>query len=125
MTSASFHIKPPHAGDDKNASTDATDQPLTRRQSQVLAFVTDRIRLGDPPTDEEISANFGWSSANAAHEHVAALTRKGVLLRASGRSRGLSLPVAAADPLALVRSAILVYHASRPITLFDEKSMCR
>lgn len=89
----------------------ASDRPLTRRQAEVMTFVTGRIRLGDPPTEEEISVNFGWSSANSAHEHVIALVRKGFLLRARNRSRGLSLPIAT-DPLPIVRSAILEYHAA-------------
>jgi repressor LexA len=53
---------------------------LTPRQAEVLAFILDFQREhGMPPTRKEIAAYFGWSSINAAQEHVNALRRKGAI----------------------------------------------
>ena len=53
---------------------------LTWRQSQVLAYIREHQREhGMPPTRKEIAAFFGWSSINAAQEHINALRRKGAI----------------------------------------------
>lgn len=67
-------------------------QLLTERQAAVLSLITDRIKqAGLAPTRQEISAHFGWSSANAAQTHIAELARKGYVLLGSGdfRWRGI------------------------------------
>lgn len=63
---------------------------LTPRQRQILDFIVERTRAsGAPPTRAEIAAAFGFRSANAAEEHLRALTRKGAIEMAPGRSRGI------------------------------------
>jgi len=63
---------------------------LTARQQQVLELVLRAIeRSGFPPTRAEIAAELGFSSANAAEEHLRALARKGVIELAPGASRGI------------------------------------
>lgn len=65
---------------------------LTPRQRQILAFIVERTRAsGAPPTRVEIAEAFGFRSANAAEEHLRALTRKGVIEMAPGRSRGIRI----------------------------------
>jgi len=65
---------------------------LTARQSEVLAFITDREARGNtPPTYREICQRFGYKSTKAAADHVAALERKGLVSRERGRARGLRL----------------------------------
>ena len=66
--------------------------PLTERQHQVLKFIRDCV-AGDglPPTRAEIAQALGFSSPNAAEQHVKALVNKGVLEWVPGASRGLRL----------------------------------
>src|SRR5471030_109523 len=63
---------------------------LTARQQQVFDLIRRAIeRTGFPPTRAEIAAELGFSSANAAEEHLRALARKGVIELAPGASRGI------------------------------------
>lgn len=65
---------------------------LTARQQQVYELVQQTIeRTGFPPTRAEIASALGFSSANAAEEHLRALARKGVIELAAGASRGIRL----------------------------------
>jgi repressor LexA len=65
---------------------------LTARQQQVFDLIQRAIeRTGFPPTRAEIAAGLGFSSANAAEEHLRALARKGVIELAAGASRGIRL----------------------------------
>jgi len=67
-------------------------KPLTRRQKEVLNFISEHIdKEGLPPTRVELSSHFGFSSPNAAESHLRALQRKGVIHMEPGRSRGISL----------------------------------
>jgi repressor LexA len=65
---------------------------LTPRQAEILALVRDRIVAdGMPPTRAEIAQALGFSSANAAEEHLRALERKGAIELLPGASRGIRL----------------------------------
>jgi repressor LexA len=65
---------------------------LTARQQQVFDLIRRAIeRSGFPPTRAEIAAELGFSSPNAAEEHLRALARKGVIELAAGASRGIRL----------------------------------
>jgi repressor LexA len=64
----------------------------TRRQREVLDYIgLHRARHGVPPTVREIQGHFGFASPNAAASHLAALRRKGLLRRAPGAARALTL----------------------------------
>lgn len=66
---------------------------LTLRQQEVIEFIKDyKLSHGMPPTRLELSVEMGWSSANAAQEHLKALERKGALKLEPGASRGIILP---------------------------------
>jgi repressor LexA len=68
------------------------DKPLTKRQNQVLSFISEHIdKIGFPPTRTELSKHFGFKSPNAAESHLRALEKKGVLRIERGRSRGITL----------------------------------
>jgi repressor LexA len=68
-------------------------QGLTRRQSDVLAMIKRYIsEKGYPPTRAEVAKEFGWKSANAADEHIAALAKKGAIIRDKMLSRGIRIP---------------------------------
>lgn len=57
-------------------------QQLTRRQLQVVAFLREFLAANDQiPPMHVISERFGWRSANAAQQHIDALSRKGLLER--------------------------------------------
>lgn len=65
---------------------------LTKRQSEVLVFIDKFIReSGMPPTRAEIARALGFRSANAAEEHLRALSRKGAIELIPGASRGIQL----------------------------------
>jgi len=67
-------------------------ETLTRRQQEVLEFVSDFIeRRRIPPTVREIQKHFGFESTNAVAEHLAQLEARGSLRRRAGISRGLEL----------------------------------
>lgn len=67
-------------------------QDLTRRQAEILELLRTHLReTGFPPTRAEIAAHFGFSSPNAAEEHLRALERKGAIEILPGASRGLRL----------------------------------
>lgn len=66
---------------------------LTRRQSEIFAFIKERTGAGMPPTVREIMAKFGMRSPNGAVCHLRSLERKGYIVRAGhSLSRGISVP---------------------------------
>jgi len=90
-----------------------TVKPLTKRQKEILRFISEHIEsVGFPPTRNELSKHFGFRSPNAAESHLRALQRKGVIRIKAGRSRGITLtplsgsslpaPATARTPLPLV-----------------------
>lgn len=67
-------------------------QDLTPRQSEILELLRTHLsETGFPPTRAEIAAHFGFSSPNAAEEHLRALERKGAIEILPGASRGLRI----------------------------------
>ncbi len=65
---------------------------LTTRQSQILKLIRDTIeKSGMPPTRGEICTALGFSSPNAAEQHLRALAQKGVIEMIPGTSRGIRL----------------------------------
>ena len=69
-------------------------RPLTARQTEVLELIkTTMLETGMPPTRAEIARQLGFRSANAAEEHLKALTRKGVIEILPGTSRGIKLNI--------------------------------
>jgi repressor LexA len=66
---------------------------LTPRQKDVLAFLRSYAKEKQmPPTRKEICANFGWSSIQAAQDHLIQLERRGAIrLLEGGVSRGIIL----------------------------------
>jgi len=65
---------------------------LTARQEEILAFIREWIdATGLPPTRAEIAERFGFSSPNAAEQHLKGLEKKGALELVPGTSRGIRL----------------------------------
>ena len=64
--------------------------PLTRRQKEILDFITDFLATeGLPPTHREICEQFGYSSYGTVHKHLRLLRQKGYLDRETHQKRGL------------------------------------
>ena len=67
-------------------------QPLTRRQREILDFLTEFIeRHGYSPSLEEVGRRFGLSSLATVHKHLTNLQEKGFIKRAWNRSRSVEL----------------------------------
>ena len=68
------------------------EKPLTKRQQEILVFISDHIdSIGFPPTRNDLSKHFGFRSPNAAESHLRALENKGVIRIEAGHSRGITL----------------------------------
>jgi len=65
---------------------------LTRRQKEVLDFITEFIdREGYSPSMEEIAERFQFASLNAVFKHLEALAARGFLRRDANRARSIEL----------------------------------
>lgn len=65
---------------------------LTLRQKEILDFIKDYLESnGVAPTLSDIRKKFEFSSNSAAHQHVAALQRKGFLKKLPYQARAISL----------------------------------
>jgi repressor LexA len=65
---------------------------LTKRQKEILDFITDFIEHnGYSPSMEEIAEQFHFASLNAVFKHLAALENRGYLHRDANRARSIQL----------------------------------
>lgn len=65
---------------------------LYRRQKQIVDFIAQYIqKFGTSPTLAEIAEALGVSSLATVHEHLQALTKKGVIRKFEGAVRGIEL----------------------------------
>lgn len=65
---------------------------LYRRQKQILDFIKQYIeKYGYSPTLAEIAESIGVSSLATVHEHLGALSQKGVIKRFEGAVRGIEV----------------------------------
>ena len=72
-------------------------QPLTRRQREILDYLTEFIEHhGYSPSLEEVGRRFGLSSLATVHKHLTNLQEKGFIKRAWNRSRSVELVPAGA-----------------------------
>lgn len=75
-------------------------EALTRRQNQILKMIQRTVeKTGSAPTRAEIAAHYGFSSVNAAEQHLRALERKEVIALIPDRSRGIRLLVESGLPV--------------------------
>ncbi len=71
------------------------------RQLEVLRFIADTLDAkGFPPTLREVCVMLGASSTYAAHGHITALVRHGLLERQPASARALRVTALGADALA-------------------------
>ncbi|MDP3955446.1 MAG: transcriptional repressor LexA [bacterium] len=65
---------------------------LYRRQKQILDFLSQYIQKnGFSPTLQQIANALGVKSLATVHEHLAAMTKKGIIRKYDGMIRGLEL----------------------------------
>ena len=65
---------------------------LYKRQKEILNFISQYIQKnGSSPTLQEIADAMGLSSLATVHEHLEALTKKGVIRRFEGVVRGMEI----------------------------------
>lgn len=75
-------------------------QELTRKQAEILDFISVAASdTGYPPTMQEIADAMGYSSVNAARDHLLALERKGAIELEPGASRGIRVLNAGGMPV--------------------------
>ena len=73
---------------------------LTRRQEEILNLIREWIETtGLPPTRAEIAQRFGFSSPNAAEQHLKVMAKKGSLELVPGMSCGIRLKGGGGLPL--------------------------
>src|SRR5437867_11754880 len=66
--------------------------PLTRRQREILDFISGHITAkGYSPSFEEIARQFGFQSLATVHEHLTNLERKGYIRRSHNESRAIEV----------------------------------
>jgi repressor LexA len=69
---------------------------LTRRQTEILAFLREAAVDGEPPPSlDDVCRALGLSSRGSLHKHVQALVDAGYLEPIAGKRRGLRLTAAA------------------------------
>src|ERR671923_2645140 len=66
--------------------------PLTRRQREILDFISAQIAAhGYAPSFEEIAQRFNFQSLATVHEHLTNLERKGYIRRTHNESRAIEV----------------------------------
>lgn len=64
-------------------------RPLTKKQAKVLEYVINHIEKGNgSPTVREVGSAFGMNSTGSVRDVFRALTKKGYMIHAEGKSRG-------------------------------------
>jgi len=91
-------------------------QPLTKRQREILDYLTDFIQEhGYAPSLEEIGRRFGLSSLATVHKHLTNLQDKGFIKRAWNRSRSVELVPARLGGRAMELPLLGYVAAGQPI----------
>ena len=105
------------------ARTNRPTLALTKRQRQVLDFITDFVgKEAYSPSLEEIAAAFGLSSVATVHKHVKHLVDKGYLRKAWNRSRSVE-PVPDEDSAPSLQLPILgTVAAGSPIEAIEPET---
>lgn len=73
---------------------------LTRKQQQIYDFILEfTAQHGYPPSVREIGAAMGLKSPSTVHFHMKGLEEAGVIIKAEGKTRAISLPGVARGPI--------------------------
>lgn len=97
---------------------------LTKRQKQVLDFVTNFIKSkGYSPSLEEIRRHFRLKSIATVHEHVDTLREKGHLLKEENQPRSIEETTTEIPLLGLIAAGEPIEAISNPEPILVPKSM--
>jgi repressor LexA len=96
--------------------------PLTKRQKEILDFITRFIEEhGYAPSFEEIAQEFGYASLATVHEHLSNLERKGYIRKSYNESRSIET-VSQGGPVSSVELPLFgAVAAGLPIEAIQEK----
>ncbi len=73
---------------------------LTRKQQQIYDFILDfTAQHGYPPSVREIGSAMGLKSPSTVHFHMKGLEEAGVIVKAEGKTRAISLPGVSLGPV--------------------------
>ena len=74
---------------------------LTAKQQQIYDYILEfTAQHGYPPSVREIGAAIGLKSPSTVHFHLKGLEEAGVLVKAEGKTRAITLPGAMTKPVA-------------------------
>ncbi len=92
-------------------------EPLTKRQKEVLDYVTQFIEVhGYAPSYREIAAYFKYGSVATVAEHIESLVAKGMLRKGDNEARSIQLVEARVEPDPTFQLPILgLVAAGQPI----------
>jgi repressor LexA len=90
--------------------------PLTKRQREILTFLTSYTEAnGYAPSFEEIASQFNYNSLATVHEHLSNLERKGYIKRNYNESRAIEILPSEAFPRAVELPLLGQVAAGAPI----------
>jgi repressor LexA len=90
--------------------------PLTKRQREILTFLTSYTEAnGYAPSFEEIASQFNYNSLATVHEHLSNLERKGYIKRNYNESRAIEILPSEAFPRAIELPLLGQVAAGAPI----------
>lgn len=94
--------------------------PLTKRQRQILDFLTSySSEHGYAPSFEEIAEQFNYNSLATVHEHLSNLERKGYIKRSYNESRAIEILPSDIFPKAIELPVLGAVAAGVPIEQFE------
>jgi len=103
-----YQVAPVHGGRaDWNSANTVETTPLTTRQLQILDYLHEHLAdHGHAPTQRQIAAGVGLTSASSVHHQLERLQALGHVHRAAGRVRALS-PARSCVPAARARLSVI------------------
>ena len=94
--------------------------PLTKRQRQILDFLTSFSgEHGYAPSFEEIAGQFNYNSLATVHEHLSNLERKGYIKRSYNESRAIEILPSDIFPRSIELPILGAVAAGLPIEAFE------
>lgn len=91
---------------------------LTKIQVQILDYIVSQKANGITPTLAEIASKFGYTSRSTVQQHLAALEKKGYIIRKGSLSRNIELNLG--DKFFVSRPIIGEVAAGNPLTIYPD-----
>ena len=95
---------------------------LTKRQKQILAYITKFIEKNDyAPSLEEIKEHFNLSSVATVHQHIEALREKGYLSKLENQPRSIEINKKTKESGLIAIPLLGIIAAGQPIEAIEDK----